>query len=160
MLFNSPDYVLLLLLAVAGFWFFARFDLRLNPKVARGVLGLACALFFVRSPEQLTNPVALTGVAATAVLGSWLLGRPSQVRMLFVFGVSCAFYMAWHPAYIFLILGSAFLDFHVGHQIYKCSSAQRKRAWLLVSLAGNLGLLGTFKYFNFAGQAAADTLSL
>ncbi|MBW2460508.1 MAG: MBOAT family protein [Deltaproteobacteria bacterium] len=160
MLFNSPDYVLLLILAVAGFWFFARFDLRLNPTVAQGVLVLACALFFVRSPERLTDPVTLTGAAATVVLGSWLLGRPSQVRMLFVFGVSCAFYMAWHPAYIFLILGSAFLDFHVGHQIYKSSSAQRKRAWLMLSLLGNLGLLGTFKYFNFAGQATADTLSL
>ena len=109
MLFNSPDYVLLLILAVAGYW---------------------------------------------------LLARRTPLRLAFIFLASCAFYMAWHPYYIVLILGSTVLDFTAGHFIHTSESPARKRAWLLVSVVGNLGLLGVFKYFNFFGRATADVVSL
>ena len=95
-----------------------------------------------------------------AVAGFWLLARHAQLRIIFVFVASCLFYMAWHPAYIVLILGSTVLDYAVGLRIHATNDAKARKRWLVVSLVANLGLLGLFKYFNFASQATADVLGL
>lgn len=95
-----------------------------------------------------------------AVAGFWLLARHAQLRLIFVFVASCLFYMAWHPAYIVLILGSTLLDYVVGLRIHATEDDKARKRWLLVSVVSNLGLLGLFKYFNFASQATADLLSL
>jgi D-alanyl-lipoteichoic acid acyltransferase DltB (MBOAT superfamily) len=95
-----------------------------------------------------------------AVAGFWLLARHAQLRIIFVFVASCLFYMAWHPAYIVLILGSTLVDYVVGLRIHATSNAKARKRWLIVSLVSNLGLLGLFKYFNFASQATADVLGL
>ena len=95
-----------------------------------------------------------------AVAGFWLLARHKQLRIVFVFVASCLFYMAWHPAYIVLILGSTVIDYVVGLRIYASTSEKARKRWLLVSLVSNLGLLGVFKYFNFTSQATADVLRL
>jgi D-alanyl-lipoteichoic acid acyltransferase DltB (MBOAT superfamily) len=95
-----------------------------------------------------------------AVAGFWLLARHRQLRIVFIFVASCLFYMAWHPAYIVLILGSTVIDYVVGLRIYASSREKTRKRWLLVSLVSNLGLLGIFKYFNFASQASADVLGL
>jgi D-alanyl-lipoteichoic acid acyltransferase DltB (MBOAT superfamily) len=52
------------------------------------------------------------------------------------------------------------LDYVAGKGIHEARTKQGRRAWLGVSLVGNLGLLGTFKYFNFFSQATADILGL
>ena len=95
-----------------------------------------------------------------AVAGFWLLARHAQLRIIFVFVASCLFYMAWHPAYIVLILGSTVVDFVAGLRIHATENEQARKRWLLVSLVSNLGLLGLFKYFNFGSQATADVLHL
>ncbi len=95
-----------------------------------------------------------------AVSGFWLLARHAQLRIIFVFIASCLFYMAWHPAYIVLILGSTVVDYVVGLRIHATGDEKARKRWLLVSLVSNLGLLGVFKYFNFASQASADLLRL
>ena len=95
-----------------------------------------------------------------AVAGFWLLARHAQLRFVFVFVASCLFYMAWHPAYIVLILGSTLIDYVVGLRIHATDAPKARKRWLIVSLVSNLGLLGLFKYFNFASQATADVLGL
>ena len=95
-----------------------------------------------------------------AVLGFWMLAGRPQLRMAFLFFASCLFYMAWHPAYIALILTSIVVDFVVGARIHASADPRARKAWLIVSLVANLGLLGVFKYFNFASQATADVLHL
>ncbi|MFW6050756.1 MAG: MBOAT family O-acyltransferase [Myxococcota bacterium] len=97
---------------------------------------------------------------ALVVLGYWLLHRLNLLRLAFVFLASCLFYMAWHPLYIGLILFSTALDYVAGWRIHRGRSRGVRRAWLLASLVGNLGLLGVFKYFNFFSQAVADGLGL
>ena len=81
-------------------------------------------------------------------------------RLFFLFLASCAFYMAWNPAYIGLILFSTLLDYTAGLQIAGAATKARKKAWLALSLVGNLGLLGVFKYFNFFSAATGDVVSL
>lgn len=95
-----------------------------------------------------------------AVAGYWALHRLNLVRLLFVFLASCAFYMAWSPAYIGLILGSTLLDYAAGLGIDRAKGARGRRAWLVLSIVGNLGVLGTFKYFNFFSGAVRDGLAL
>ena len=95
-----------------------------------------------------------------AVAGFWLLARHAQLRIIFVFMASCLFYMAWHPAYIVLILGSTLVDYIVGLRIHATNEPKARKRWLTLSLVSNLGLLGLFKYFNFASQATADVLGL
>ena len=51
---------------------------------------------------------------------------------------------------ISLLIFSTFLDFYVGKAIWKSTSAGRKKLLLILSLIGNLGLLGFFKYSDFA----------
>ena len=94
------------------------------------------------------------------VAGFWLLARHARLRIIFVFVASCLFYMAWHPAYIVLILGSTLVDYVVGLRIHATDRPKARKRWLILSLVSNLGLLGLFKYFNFASQATADVLGL
>jgi D-alanyl-lipoteichoic acid acyltransferase DltB (MBOAT superfamily) len=95
-----------------------------------------------------------------AVAGYWALARLNLLRLVFVLLASCLFYMAWHPAYIGLILGSTTLDYFAGLGIAGARTRRRQRAWLTASVVGNLGLLGTFKYFNFFASAIQDTLAV
>ena len=96
---------------------------------------------------------------AISVAVYWLLLRADLLRLLLLFLASCLFYMSWHPAYIVLILGSTALDYTSGLMMSRTDRAGARRAWLFASLAGNLGLLGTFKYFNFFSDAVADGLA-
>src|SRR3954447_14608675 len=97
---------------------------------------------------------------ALVLSGYWLLARRKMLRLLIVVVASCLFYMAWQPAYILLLLTSITLDYTAGLGMARARTQRSKRAWLLASLCGNLGLLGTFKYYNFFSSATADALSL
>jgi len=118
-----------------------------------------------RPPAMLFNSLDYFLFLALAVTLFWALARwaPRMARLVFLFLASCLFYMAWHPLYIGLILGSTALDYAAGlgiGQARRTGTRRAQRAWLTASVVGNLGLLGTFKYFNFFSSAAADTLSL
>ncbi|NOZ01452.1 MAG: MBOAT family protein [Deltaproteobacteria bacterium] len=90
----------------------------------------------------------------------WALARMQRTRILFTFLASCRFYMAWNVKYITLILASTVLDYTVALMLHRANGRRAKKAWLMVSLVGNLGMLGTFKYFNFFASAVHDTLSV
>ncbi|MBX3247979.1 MAG: MBOAT family protein [Myxococcales bacterium] len=79
-------------------------------------------------------------------------------RLGFIFAASCVFYAAWNAKYLLLILGSTTLDFVAGARIHRATSARARRAWLAVSLTGNLGLLFTFKYYNFFALEIGEAL--
>ncbi len=103
---------------------------------------------------------------AIALVVFWALLRGlgevagEKASLVFIFVASCLFYMAWHPTYIVLILSSILLDYFVGQRIHRATLQRAKKNWLLVSLIGNLGLLGAFKYFNFFMSAVSDTAHL
>jgi len=52
----------------------------------------------------------------------------------------------------FAVLGPLFYE-----ALYKLSEAKRRKAFLLVSIVSNLGLLGFFKYFNFFADSVVKT---
>jgi alginate O-acetyltransferase complex protein AlgI len=87
----------------------------------------------------------------------WAL-RDNRSRKLLLLGASYAFYAAWDHRFLSLILASTALDFLVGARLPRTRSPGVRRLLLSLSLVGNLGLLGVFKYFNFFAESAAALL--
>ena len=81
-------------------------------------------------------------------------------RWMVLLGSSYFFYMNWRIAYIGLIIASTLLDFHAAQGIERASTQRARRVWLGTSLAGNLGLLCLFKYYNFLVDSLNATLAL
>lgn len=62
---------------------------------------------------------------------------------------SVLFYAWGAPRFIFVILASTVLDFFVVRSLHRSATQQKKKAWLILSISLNLGLLLYFKYANF-----------
>src|SRR5262249_51450816 len=76
------------------------------------------------------------------------LGRRSSVPTLcfwWLFAASVAFYGYWDPRFLIVLGGSLLCNFALGKLIIR----DRRRAYLVIGIAGTLLLLGTFKYLNF-----------
>lgn len=74
---------------------------------------------------------------------------PKSYRNFVILLGSCIFYAWESPRFIFVILGTTFLDFHFVKNMDKSSSAIKRKIWLILSLSLNIGLLFYFKYCNF-----------
>jgi alginate O-acetyltransferase complex protein AlgI len=94
------------------------------------------------------------------VLGFYWLAARSAMRFVLVLVSSCIFYMAWNPGYLIFVLLSICIDYLAATGMMSSPDRQSRRAWLALSLTTNLGLLGTFKYFNFFSGSVADALNL
>ena len=77
---------------------------------------------------------------------------PHRAQNLMLLAASYYFYAAWDWRFLGLLLAQTVLDFTVARLIHATSDHARKRWWLLLSLAFNLGMLGFFKYFNFFAE--------
>jgi len=81
-----------------------------------------------------------------------LLGRFGRVRDSIVWLVvaSLFFYGFWNPIYLLLIIGSIAFNYGCGLLISRSDyGSRRRRMFLVLGIAANLGLLGYFKYYNF-----------
>ena len=88
----------------------------------------------------------------------WAVAKWPVVRHLVLLGASYGFYAHWDPRFLGLIVFSTVLDWTVGRALSRESRDGRRRAWLIASLVGNLGVLGFFKYFDFFSRQAAVLL--
>ncbi|WP_363315839.1 MBOAT family O-acyltransferase [Flavobacterium sp.] len=62
---------------------------------------------------------------------------------------SYIFYGWWDWRFLSLIIASTFLDYFIAIQLGKTDVSKKRKFLLGISLAGNLGMLGFFKYYNF-----------
>jgi alginate O-acetyltransferase complex protein AlgI len=83
------------------------------------------------------------------------LGRRAQ--NVWLLAASYFFYGWWDWRFCSLLLVSTVVDYACGLGMVRHPA--RKRAWLLLSMATNLGILGFFKYFNFFVDTAAALLT-
>ena len=74
-------------------------------------------------------------------------------RLVLCLAASLFFYGWWDYRFLSLILFSVFVDYQVGHGIAGSADPRRRRLLLAVSLVANLGMLATFKYFDFFGDS-------
>ena len=95
------------------------------------------------------------------VYAGYLLLRGShraQNRLLLA--ASLFFYGYWNWRFLFLLLGTACIDFAVARAMEKTPDPVRRRLLVTVSIVANLSVLGFFKYFNFFAESFADVLGL
>jgi len=84
---------------------------------------------------------------------------PHKYRWMILLAGSYYFYMSWKAEYIILIMISTLVDYIAGIQIDKAITKKKKKIFLGLSLATNLGLLFAFKYFNFFSDSVRALLS-
>src|SRR6185295_1907141 len=64
--------------------------------------------------------------------------------------ISSIYFYSWGgPRFVFVILGTTFLDFFLVDAMSRQKTSSAKRTFLVLSLCLNLGLLFYFKYCNF-----------
>ena len=85
--------------------------------------------------------------------------KEKKFQHLFLLFASYVFFYFSSNYLITLLIFTTIWDFYFGSLLFKMTDARKKKIILVVSLAGNLGLLGFFKYadfgitqFNFIGQ--------
>jgi D-alanyl-lipoteichoic acid acyltransferase DltB (MBOAT superfamily) len=86
---------------------------------------------------------------ALVVTGAALLQARRRARHAFLLAASCLFYMAWSAKLFGLLAGSILLDYGLGLALGRAASGRLRRALIVTSLVGQLGLLGLFKYYDF-----------
>ena len=84
------------------------------------------------------------------VLSSIVIVKDRKFQHLFLLAASYFFFYYSSNYLLVLLISSSLLDFYVGKEIWKAESITRKKILLTISLTGNLGLLGFFKYADFA----------
>lgn len=86
---------------------------------------------------------------ALVLLTISLLGPRNTQRKAFLLCASYYFYAYWDYRFVSLIIASTLVDFWVGGRLEQTASTVARRVLLCISLSFNLGMLFTFKYFNF-----------
>jgi D-alanyl-lipoteichoic acid acyltransferase DltB (MBOAT superfamily) len=74
---------------------------------------------------------------------------PHRHRWWMLLAASAVFYMAFIPVYILVLFFTIVIDYIAALAIHR-SEGRRRRAYLVVSILANIGVLAFFKYFNFA----------
>ena len=92
----------------------------------------------------LTFPIFLALVFAL----HWA-SRTQKLQNRILLGASYFFYAWWDWRFCFLMLASSLIDFLVAQRISQSPDDSRRKLLLATSILSNLGLLATFKYFDF-----------
>ena len=98
-------------------------------------------------------------IFAGIVFSFYAILRGSPLR-IFLVVASYIFYGWANPFYCILLFISTVMDFNIGRLLAKTEDVRTRRLILIVSLVGNLGMLGIFKYSGFFVQSLNDSASL
>jgi alginate O-acetyltransferase complex protein AlgI len=97
-------------------------------------------------------------VFITVFFGFWpWLRRRDNTRWVYITAASFLFYGWWDWRFLFLLIGSGLIDY--GTALAMDAFPKRRKWFLVLSLAGNLGSLFIFKYSGFAAQTADKMLA-
>jgi len=95
-----------------------------------------------------TLPFAVL-LSATFALYWFVLDGRKRAQNALIVVASYIFYGWWDWRFLSLLLASSVLDYAVGRALETSTAPGRRKALLSISLTGNLGLLATFKYYDF-----------
>ncbi|MFC4761800.1 MBOAT family O-acyltransferase [Dyella koreensis] len=70
-------------------------------------------------------------------------------RKLNLLIASYLFYAAWNPPFVILLWVSTVVDWYAAQGLVRAQRPVSRRAWMLLSVIANLGMLGYFKYGSF-----------
>lgn len=102
------------------------------------------------------NFISLTYLVLLAIVFALYWSIPTKrAQNLVLLVASYIFYGWWDWRFLGLILLSSVTDFTLGLAIANSATIRRRRFFVGLSLAFNLGILGFFKYFNFFEHSLA-----
>jgi alginate O-acetyltransferase complex protein AlgI len=78
--------------------------------------------------------------------------KREKSRIAWMLFSSYFFYMYWEPKYIIIILFSTIIDYFISNKIHLHKDQKTRKFFLILSIFFNLGILFTFKYFNFLSE--------
>lgn len=81
------------------------------------------------------------------------------IQNRFLLLASYYFYACWDWRFLFLLIFSTALDYYSGQKISQSNNPKKRKLWLQISIALNLGFLGVFKYYNFFVSEFAQAFS-
>ncbi len=89
---------------------------------------------------------------------SWLLMPRQKLWKPYIIIASYVFYAAANPKFC-LLLGGITIGNQIAAKLIEASPGERRRKWITgIAVAGNLALLGVFKYYSFFVQDWANLL--
>ena len=80
---------------------------------------------------------------------TWLLNSHNTWKKWFLVAASYFFYASWRVDFTLLLFASSLGNYLVGLALGRLGDGALRRAVLVVAIAGNLAVLGYFKYYNF-----------
>ena len=83
------------------------------------------------------------------VLGLYYSIRSWKAQKVLLLAASYVFYAAWNPPFVVLLWVSTAVDWFAARRLAGEENRRKRIAYLSLSLAANLGLLGFFKYGGF-----------
>lgn len=81
---------------------------------------------------------------------------PKRWRNLTILAGSYAFYGWWRLDFLTLLIGTTVWSYALGLRVVSAPTRTVARRWLIVAVAGNLAVLGYFKYANFFASSFSD----
>jgi D-alanyl-lipoteichoic acid acyltransferase DltB (MBOAT superfamily) len=81
----------------------------------------------------------------------WLL--PHRAQNLLLLAASYFFYSCWDPRFLILLILSTAVDWACGLAVDRIETPGKRKAFVTLSMALNLGMLGYFKYMNFFAES-------
>jgi alginate O-acetyltransferase complex protein AlgI len=84
---------------------------------------------------------------------------PHKLRWVHLLTASCLFYMFFIPKYILILFFTIIVDYITGILIEN-AEGKRRKLFLSLSIAANVGVLCIFKYYNFFSDNVNEALQL
>lgn len=94
-----------------------------------------------------------------ALFAAVFFASRGRARKLVLLVGSYTFYASWNAKLSLLLAASTVLDFTVGQLLDRAHDEGRRKKLLAISLAGNLGILGVAKYYDFFAVSAGHALA-
>jgi alginate O-acetyltransferase complex protein AlgI len=92
---------------------------------------------------------------------TWALNEYNTAKKWLLVAASYFFYAFWNVSYTLILFGSSVFNFLVALALDRLAAGPARRALFWLAVAGNLGLLGYFKYYDFfVAQAMNLAMSL
>src|SRR5260221_821412 len=89
---------------------------------------------------------------------TWFLNERNTAKKWLLVAASFFFYASWNGSYTVILFGSSLFNFALALALGRLADGRPRRALLWLGVAGNLGLLGYFKYYDFFVASAMNLM--